>query len=167
MSRLSGVPVRAVVLTAVISCAGLAQANAPRPASTPVLAVRLASDKPAPGFSERRDVKGGDQPSVLFLSSKSVISDVDMLHARATAARNGLVVEIMLSNSAALHVRETTASNIGKYMAILADGRLAGSATIMSPVPRTNRLTVGLTLPAEAADSVRSLIEARWPERRR
>jgi preprotein translocase subunit SecD len=166
MSRLVSVSLRAAVLTAVISVAGIAQPAPPTPASPPILELRLASATPAPGFSVRRDQESGDQPTVLYLASDNVVSDADLVRARARPAPDGIVVEIQLSDVAAARLREIAANNIGKYMAVFGQGRLAGSATIMAPIPRGNRVTVGLTLPAAAADSLRSRIAARWPEPR-
>lgn len=163
MSRLVTVPLRAAVLTAVISCAGISQPAPSGPVSPPILEVRLASDKPAPGFSVRQDQESSDQPSVLFLASDNVVSDADIVRARTRPAPDGIVVRIQLSDAAAARLREITASNIGKYMAIVGHGRFAGAATIMASIPRGNSVTVGLTLPAAAADSVRSRVAARWP----
>ena len=163
MSRLLTLSMRAAVLTAVISCAGIGQPAPPGPVPPPILELRLASDKQAPGFSVRRELASGDQPSVFFLASDNVVSDADIVRARTRPAPDGIEVEVQLSDAAAARLRETTANNIGKYLAVLANGRLTAPATIMGSVPTRNTVTLGLNLPATAADSVRSRVAARWP----
>jgi preprotein translocase subunit SecD len=165
MSRLVALPVCAAVLTVAISCAGIAQANPPGPVSPPILELRLASDKPAPGFSAQRNFESRDQPAVLYLDSTVVVSDADLVRARTRSAPDGLVMELTLSDAAAARLRETTANSIGKYMAVLAHGTFAGAATIMTSIPTRTSVNVGLTLPVAAADTVRSRVAARWPTR--
>src|SRR5215207_10725013 len=126
MSRLGTAPVRAAVLTAMISCAGLGQPTPAGPVPPPILELRLASDKLAPGFSVRRDQESGDQPSVLFLAADDLVSDADLVRVCAKSATDGLVVRIQLSDAAAARLREASASNIGKYMAVFAHGRFTG-----------------------------------------
>ena len=107
------------------------------------------------------------QPGVLYLDSAIVVSDADLVRARARPTPDRLVVDVELSDAAAARLRETSGNSVGKYMAVLAHGRFAGAATIMGSIPRGNSMTVGLTLPAAAADSVRSRVAARWPARPR
>jgi hypothetical protein len=162
MSRLIALPMRVAVMTAVVASVAVGQ-PALEPPSPPIIELRLASDKLAPGFDVRRDIGHGEQPNVFFLAPDPVVSDADVVRARARRAPDGLVVELEVSDAAAARLRETTATHVGRYLAVLANGRLAAASSIMQSVPTRNTMNVGLSLPPAAADSVRSRVAARWP----
>lgn len=128
-------------MTAVISGASVGQPTPPPSASPPMLELRLASATPAPGFTVRQSRASGDQPGVLYLASDNGVSHGDLVRARTRPASDGIVAEIVLSDGAAARLRGITASNVGKYMAVLAHGRFAGSATIMGSIPRDNAVS--------------------------
>ena len=164
MSRLGVLSAYAIGLVLLLGCSAAGQRSPPEPVSPQVLDVRLASDKAAPGFQVRQHFSVDGQSREFFLESKSVLSDQDITRARTKPTADGMVVEVLLTAAAAARLRETTANNIGKYMAVLAHGRLASAATIQSTIPRADQLTIGLTIPAALADTVRSRVAARWPE---
>lgn len=163
MSQFPVLLLRAAVLMLMTTHAAGAQPTSSKAAPPPIIELRLASSSRASGFTLRRELPSGDQPRVLFLAAGTVVADADLVRARTRPAPDGIVVEIVLSDAGATRLREATARNIGKYMAILAHGRFAGSAIIMASIPRGNRVSIGLTLPPAAADSVRSHVAARWP----
>jgi preprotein translocase subunit SecD len=153
----------AAALMSVLGREAQSQITSGAPALPPILELRLASATPAPGFTTRHESPGGDQPKVLFLAPRSLVSDTDLVRARTSPAAEGIVVEIAVSDAAAARLREATGNNIGKYVATFARGRFGGAAVIMNAIPRGNTATVALTLTPAAADSVRSLVAARWP----
>lgn len=163
MSRFVMLQVHATVLAAAFSSSALSQGSAAPSARPPVLEVRLASSSPVLGYQLMPTASGAFVDSVVYLAPASVISDVDVARARTKPAADGLVVEILLSDVAATRLRETTGNSIGQHLAVLANGELAAKSIIMSAIPRGNRLTLGLLLAPDGADSVRARIAARWP----
>jgi hypothetical protein len=154
-----------VTLLAVLGCSSaVAQTNGAPSASPPIIDLRLASANPMSGFSAMQGIGGIDELSVVYLAPAAVVSDEDVMKARTRPATDGLVLEILLSNEAAARLRQTTATNIRLYLAVLANGRLAGTAIIMESIPKGNRVTVGLTLSPAVAEAVRARVAARWPE---
>ena len=157
------VPVAVVALAAASGCAAGSRIESTPPAP-PIIDVRLASEQPAPGFAERRELDVADGPRAIYLASVSVITDADVTRARTRPQPSGLVLEITLADSTARRVHEVTANNIGKHMAVLLNGRMNGPPPRIMAGVRANRLSLALTLSPAAADSVRSLVAARWPE---
>jgi preprotein translocase subunit SecD len=150
-----------------LSSAAVAQGVRGQAALPPLLEFRLADATQGPGLTERHESHRDDQPRVLFVASTAVVSDTDLVGARTSPARDGLVVEITLSEAAAARMRAATANNPGKYLAVFARGRLSGAAVVATTIPLRTSATVGLTLPPAAADSLRRLVADRWPARGR
>lgn len=162
MTRLVAVCARAALLAVVVSATSIGQTSSPQSSASPILELRLADTMSGPGFSVRRELEGVGRPNVFYLASEGVVGDADIAHARTRQTADGIAVEIRLSESAAARLRETTASNIGKYLAVIVRGRLMEPAPIVGAVPRGNALTVGVQLARAEADSVRSRIASRW-----
>jgi preprotein translocase subunit SecD len=152
---------------AALSCAAVAQPVRAQGASPPLLEFRLAAATPGAGLTDRHEWHSGGQAGVLFVAPTGVVSDTDVVRARTSPAPDGIIVEIVLSESAAARLREATANNVGKRIAIFARGRFAGAPVVATSIPKGTSATVGLTLPPAAADSLRALVAARWPPRGR
>jgi hypothetical protein len=132
--------------------------------SPPIIDVRVASTKFTSGFTGMPSVGDSTVPRTLYLAPATIVSDEDVLKVRTGPATDGLVLEIVLSSEAAARLRQTTATNIGQYLAVLANGRLAAAAIIMASIPTGSRVSIGLILPPDAAVTMRALVLARWPE---
>jgi len=158
------VPLQAVALTVLMNCAAPGKTSTLETSAPPILQIRLASDTPTPGFDVRDQFNVDGRPVQVFLTKTNVVSDPDIIRARTRPGPDGIIVQIVLTDEGADRLRAATAANIGKLMAVIAHGRLAAAATIVQSIATGNSVSLGLSLTAEVADSVRSRVAMRWPQ---
>lgn len=140
--------------------------HAPPHTDRPRIEIRLADIKESPGFRRRPErLAALPRNADVFLDTTNVVSHRDIREARTHVTPDGLGLDVILSEAAATRLRETTGRNVGRYIAVVVNGRLALAALIMgaTPAPGTRNLSISLELPPGHAQELRADVAARWP----
>jgi hypothetical protein len=129
---------RAFVLggAAALSVAGLLVAPAWWPGAPTLHAavpfqVRLAGSVASPGLHAAKDAAAG---RTIYLDPQIVLANGDIASALAVPVGEGFGVEVAFTKAGAAKIRAATATNVGRLLAVVVDGKVIASPRITSPV---------------------------------
>ena len=129
---------RAFVLSGAVALtvAGLLMAPAWWPGAPPLHAavpfeVRVAEAAAGPGLSAAVDAAAG---RTIYLDTQVVLANGDISSARAVPVGEGFGVEVAFTKDGAAKIRAATATNVGRLLAVVVDGKVIASPRITSAV---------------------------------
>lgn len=142
------------------ACGVRPQESAP-PLGPPALELRLADTAPRPGWIS---IELSALETPLFLDPGMVVGTRDLAAVAAEPTPEGLRLDLHLTDAGAERLARVTAENVGRWLAVVADGQVLSAARIAQGaggggVP----VHVQLRMDSVAADRLRRRIEAAWP----
>lgn len=94
------------------------------------LAVQLASRQPVESWTPMTDASG----HTVYVAPEILLSERDLLAARALHARDGHVVELEFTSAAAMKLAEITGRNVGASLAFVVEGQLVSAPVVASRI---------------------------------
>jgi preprotein translocase subunit SecD len=155
MGRALGV---ATIFVACIACARLTSQRATVPPATgPLVAFRLAHQVSAPG-RERVEADG----RTFYLDRNLAVTEADFRYVEAFVRGDTLYLDHYFTGAGSERMRKVTSENIGKYIAVIIDGRVRSAPVIQSSIGGPHMLG-GATIPSAEAERIAEKIRVRWP----
>lgn len=146
---------------ALLAGCGLRSAPPPELAQPPALELRLADVVPQPGWIS---IQLPDPPTPLFLDPGMVVGTSDFSMVAASPTPEGLRLDLSLTAAGADRLARATGENVGRWLALVTDGRLRSAAPIARSIGTEGApLQVELRLHPLEARRLREGIEAAWP----
>lgn len=151
-----------IALASIVSASCAASAGSPpdagrRPLAGAFFEYRLIHAEPGEGRIEA-ELDG----AVLYLDPDPVITAADLTEVRPNITREGLVLSVDMTPTAAARLRQVTARNIGRRMALVFDSQVVSAPTIQSAVGGFAFVKV----PVADPDAAAALVRKRWPSQR-
>lgn len=130
----------------------------PQPFAGALFEYRLIYSEPGEGR-----IKAELDGAVLYLDPNPVITEADLTEVRPNITREGLILSVDMTPTAAARLRQVTGKNIGRRMALVFDSQVVSAPTIQSAVGGFAFVKV----PVADPDAAATLVRKRWPPSQR
>ena len=152
------IAVTSIVAAGCASTAGNSPGAGPQPFAGALFEYRLIYSEPGEGR-----IKAELDGAVLYLDPNPVITEADLTEVRPNITREGLILSVDMTPTAAARLRQVTGKNIGRRMALVFDSQVVSAPTIQSAVGGFAFVKV----PVADPDAAATLVRKRWPPSQR